>query len=106
MLLFAIWNGCSINFFNSKDLKWNKYYHIVGFILRGLLIAIFWDNWLVMLILANISYTIYDIVINLMMKQSIFYIGKTSKWDIYFGKIGFILKIVLILITIYFIITN
>ncbi len=104
MLLFAVWNGCGINFFNSKDLKWNKYYHILGFTLRGLLVLMFWGDWLMMLILANLSYTVYEIVINLMMKQSIFYIGKTSKMDIMFGKLGFIFKIALFLFTIYYLI--
>jgi hypothetical protein len=106
MALFAVWNGCGINFFNSKDLKWNKYYHIVGFALRGLLVAMFWGDWLTMLILANLSYTFYEITINLMMKQSIFYIGKTSKMDIIIGKFGYVIKILLFLLLIYFIIIN
>ena len=106
MLLFAVWNGCGINFFNSKDLKWNKYYHILGFTLRGLLVLMFWGDWLMMLILANLSYTVYEIVINLMMKQSIFYIGKTSKMDIIIGKFGYVIKILLFLLLIYFIIIN
>jgi hypothetical protein len=103
MLLFAVWNGCSINFYNSKDLKWNKYFHYVGFVLRGLLIAMFWGDWVTMLILANLSYTAYEMIINLMMKQNIFYIGETSKIDILFGKLGFVLKIVLFLLSIYII---
>jgi len=104
MLLFAVWNGCSIQFFNTKDMKYNQYYHIVGFALRGLLVAMFWGDWLTMLVLANLSYTAYEIVINLMMKQNIFYIGKTSKIDIMFGKLGFIFKIALFLFTIYYLI--
>jgi len=104
MLLFAVWNGCSINFYSSKDIKWNKYFHIVGFALRGLLVLMFWGDWLTMLILANLSYTSYEIVINLMMKQNIFYIGKTSKIDLIVGKFGFIFKIALFLFTIYYLI--
>ena len=104
MLLFAVWNGCSINFYNSKDLKWNKYFHIVGFVLRGLLVLMFWGDWLMMLVLANLSYTVFEIVINLMMKQSIFYIGKTSKIDLIVGKLGFIFKGLLLLSTIYYLI--
>jgi len=64
----------------------------------------FWGDWLMMLILANLSYTVYEITINLMMKQSIFYIGKTSKIDLIVGKFGFIVKILLFLFTIYYLI--
>ena len=106
MLLFAVWNGLQIQFYNTKDLKYNQYYHIVGFALRGLLVFMFWGDWLFMLILANIAYTIYDMAINLIMKQNLFYIGKTSKWDLIVGKLGFIIKGCLFLLTIYFIIKN
>jgi len=67
-------------------------------------VLMFWGDWLMMLILANLSYTVYEITINLMMKQSIFYIGKTSKIDLIVGKFGFIVKILLFLFTIYYLI--
>ena len=104
MLLFAVWNGCGINFFNSKDLKWNKYYHIVGFTLRGLLVLMFWGDWLMMLVLANLSWTVFDSIIAIIMRQPLFYIGKTSKIDLIVGKFGFIVKILLFLFTIYYLI--
>lgn len=98
--LFAIWNGLVIKWYLTKDQKWSDYWHGVGFIIRALPIVLIYPNLLWILIYANIAWTVYDIIINLFMGQSIFYIGKTSTFDKTFGKWLFVGKALLLILTI------
>ena len=98
--LFAIWNGLVIKWYLTKDQKWSKCWHGLGFIIRAIPIALIYPNWLWILIYTNIAWTIYDIIINLFMGQSIFYIGKTSTFDKTFGKWLFVGKALLLILTI------
>ena len=104
VLLFAIWNGLVIKWYLTKDQKWSKYWHGLGFIIRALPIVLIYPNLLWILIYTNVAWTIYDMIINLFMGQSIFYVGKTSWFDRMFGKYLFIIKTILLILTIYYII--
>ena len=100
VILFAIWNGLVIKWYLTKDQKWSDYWHGLGFIIRALPIVLIYPNLLWILIYANIAWTVYDIIINLFMGQSIFYIGKTSTFDKTFGKWLFVGKALLLILTI------
>ena len=104
VLLFATWNGLTIKWYLTRMPEWSTYWHILGFIIRITLVALIYPNWLFMLIYANVAWTVYDIIINLFMGQSIFYVGKTSWFDKTFGKYLFILKTILLILTIYYLI--
>ena len=103
-LLFSIWNGLVIKWYLTKDQKWSKYWHGLGFVIRAIPVVLIYPNWLWILIYTNVAWTIYDMIINLFMGQSIFYVGKTSWFDKTFGKYLFIIKALLLILTIYYII--
>jgi hypothetical protein len=94
MLFFAVWNGDTamrLNYFNvNEDLfkKYTKYFHYEGWILRILIVVMFWKQWLVMLILINLSYTAYELLINWRMRQNWLYVGNTSDLDKLVTKYG------------------
>jgi len=100
-VLIAAWNGLVIKWYQTRNPKWSKYWHGLGFIIRAIPIVLIYPNWLWILIYANIAWTIYDIIINLFMGQSIFYIGSTAWFDKTLGKLTYLLKTLLLILTLY-----
>lgn len=106
-VLFAIWNGLVIKWYLTKDKKYSKYWHGVGFLVRGILSITLYPEWGYILIYLNLSWTVYDIVINLINGWGILYVGGTSVIDKFLRKYHILLKSVLLLMTIgYFVILN
>jgi len=94
-ICFAVWNGMAINWKHGR--KPDKF-HETGLVVRivvciALIMAV-WGNVLFMLfwvlVLTTFGFTIYNIIINLMMGQKAFYIGNTSVMDKWFRKHQFI----------------
>ena len=103
VILFAIWNALVIKWYLTRDSKWSKYWHILGYVIRVLPIIIIYSNIVVMLIYINISWILYDILINIINGWDIFYVGNTSWFDKTFGKYLFIPKLLLVISTIIYI---
>jgi len=90
ILLTALWNGLVIQWYLTKDQRYSKYWHAVGFIIRGLLVLLIYlhtKDHLLTGITAFISWIPYNMIINICMKQPIFYIGRTSTIDKFIRKI-------------------
>lgn len=93
ILLTAAWNGLVIKWGlaedKSKVAKISKYWHGVGFVIRGLLVILIYllSTWQMALIAAFLSWIPYNMIINLCMRQPLFYIGKTSTIDKLIRKI-------------------
>lgn len=87
ILLTAIWNGLVIKWGlaedKSKVAKISKYWHGVGFVIRGLLVILIYllSTWQMALIAAFLSWIPYNMIINICMRQPLFYIGRTSTID-------------------------
>lgn len=97
-ILLAFYNGYFIIYSKETDtIKKKKYsdiWHSLGWFIRALFVIILYPNWLNILIYTNIAWTLYDIIIALIMKQKWYYQGNTSimernipNWVIYTGKI-------------------
>lgn len=102
ILLFAVWNGLAIRW--QQTGKGSALWHAVGFAVRGLLIVPFLGDWLILLIALNVSWTAYDMIINLVNGWTLFYYGKTSWIDRNLGKWILVCKIMLLLFTVFYII--
>ena len=103
VILFAIWNALVIKWYLTRDSKWSKYWHILGYVIRALPIIIIYPNIVAMLIYISISWILYDILINIINGWDIFYVGNTSWFDKTFGKYLFIPKLLLVISTIIYI---
>ena len=99
-LLFAIWNGLTIKWYLTKEQRYSKAWHAVGFVVRSLPVVMLYPDWVVILIYLNIAWTLYDMIINIVNGWNLFYIGNTSAIDRIVGKWLFFCKGVLLLITI------
>ena len=104
IILFSLWNGYFIRWQQTKDIKYSKIWHSLGFIIRVLPVIELYPNYELLLIYLNLAWTFYDISINLIIKQSMFYTGTTSWFDKTFGKYLFIPKTILLILTIYYLI--
>ena len=98
--LFAVWNGLVIKWYLSKEQKWSKCWHGLGFIIRAIPIALIYPNWLWILLYINIAWTVYDMTINIINGWPVFYIGQTSQFDRIFGKWLYVCKAVLLVCTV------
>lgn len=91
MIIFAIWNGLVINWKHGSTAD---IWHAVGFMLRGIwfieTIVINWGNWLLMSfylsLLLSVGWGGYNIIINIIVGQKWYYLGKSSKIDLFFTK--------------------
>ena len=100
VILLGFWNALVIKWYLTRDSKWSKYWHILGYVIRVLPIIIIYPNIIAMLIYISISWILYDVLINLLNGWSIFYVGNTSWFDKTFGKYLFVPKILLLIGTI------
>ena len=100
VILFAIWNALVIKWYLTRDNKWSKYWHILGYIIRALPVIIIYPNVVAILLYVIISWVLYDILINIINGWDIFYVGNTSWFDNTFGKYLFIPKVLLLIGTI------
>lgn len=82
-----------------------KYWKFVGLLTRSLLVALAYPNILTMLILANLLWTGYDIMCAWGLRQKWYYLGTTSLID-KFRILNYILKILLLILTLTYIIIN
>ena len=94
ILLTAIWNGLVIKWGLEKDkskvIKISKYWHGIGFVIRALLVTIVFltsGNWWWSGGAAFLCWLPYNMIINIYMKQPLFYIGRTSSIDKLIRKI-------------------
>ena len=81
VLLTAVWNGLVIKWYNTKDQKYSKMWHGVGFVVRGLLVLLAYlttFNFWITFALAFICWMPYNIIINKLNDWGWFYIGTTS----------------------------
>lgn len=84
ILLTALWNGLVIQWYITKDQKYSKYWHGVGFVIRALLVAITFlvsSSWLMVAITAFASWIPYNMIINAVMGKPLLYVGKTAVID-------------------------
>ena len=102
--LFALWNGLVIKWYLTKDQKYSKYWHVVGYFIRAIPLYYIYPNILWMLIYTNIAWTLYDMIINLINGWNLFYIGKTSTTEKLFGKLTLIGKAILLTGTIVYLV--
>jgi len=105
ILLFSAFNGANFmrfNYFNEhvKAKYYNDQLHVIGWLFRFVLVFSFWENWLMMLVMANLSYTGFEFVINKWMKQDWFYVGNTAKLDKLITKYGLTAKKLIIIVKI------
>lgn len=89
ILLTAFWNGLVIQWYLTKEQRYSKLWHGVGFVIRALLVLLTYllSTWQMALIAAFLSWLPYNMIINICMKQPLFYIGKTSAIDKLIRKI-------------------
>lgn len=107
VILFSIWNGLVIRWYLTKDQKYSTYWHRVGFVVRALLPILLYPDWGFILIYLNLSWTVYDMIINTINGWNLLYVGGTSEIDIFLKRFHIPLKIALLIITIvYFVILN
>ena len=100
VILFAVWNGIVIKWKHTDEKIYSIIWHGLGFVIRGYCLLLIYPDWLLMLIYANIAWTVYDMVINVINGWNLFYIGNTSVIDKVFGKWLYICKGILLLTTI------
>ena len=99
-ILLGVWNGLVIQWYITKEEKYSKAWHSIGFIIRALPILLIYDNLLTVLCYLNFAWTGYNMVINLLLYKNIFYIGKTSFVDKKLGRSIYYLQALLIVLTI------
>lgn len=89
IVLVAVWNGYVIRWKLTGKQKYSNIWHVVGFFVRLCLVAVVYINsgWLIALGAGFICWLPYNIIINIVNKWPIFYIGKTSKIDILIRKL-------------------
>jgi hypothetical protein len=73
-LLLAFYNGM---FLTNKSKQW----HAVGWIIRAALMPILWPQYFYMMLYIVITWHLYDIIINIYLKQKWWYQGRTSFID-------------------------
>ena len=103
VILFSIWNGLVIKWYLTKDQKYSKYWHIVGYLIRAIPLYYIYPNITWILIYTNIAWTLYDMIINKVNGWNLFYIGKTSITEKLFGKLTLIGKAILLILTLIYI---
>ena len=81
IIIISFWNGYVILWYLEKNSKYNKIWHQLGFIIRFILIQDIYlisYNILLTIIQLIVGSIIYDIIINLLMKQKWYYLGDTT----------------------------
>jgi hypothetical protein len=74
-----------LGFYNGQFImNYSKLWHATGWLIRALLIIPLWPSALWIALYVVIAWPLYDIIINLHMKQKWYYQGKTSFMDRYF----------------------
>jgi len=113
LTLFAAINGFFIKSATTKDFQARKVWHILGFVFRVLLLALViyvlrWNWWtigLVTLLYFNWSWTIYDLIINLIIGKKVFDSGITAEIDIILtNQVAWLLKGILFVGTVIYIV--
>ena len=81
--LIALWNAYVIKWFLTKDEKFSKVWHGIGFMVRALLCATLYlqAGLLLASIAAFVCWLPYNIIINIINRWPVFYVGKTSMID-------------------------
>ena len=81
--LIALWNGYVIRWFLTKDEKYSRIWHSIGFMVRALLCATLYlqAGLLLASIAAFVCWLPYNIIINIINRWPVFYVGKTSMID-------------------------
>lgn len=94
ILLTALWNGLVIKWGLENDkvkvTKISKYWHGIGFIVRGLLVAIIYlitYNWYWTGIAAFLCWLPYNMIINKVNGWKLFYFGQSSWIDRLMNKL-------------------
>ena len=100
--LFAFWNGLVIRWKLTGDQCWSKWWHGVGMLIRAVPLYFIFPNWGWMLIYANVAYTLYDEIINMVNGWGLGYIGSTSVMDRMIGKAAYLIKAIVLISTLIF----
>jgi len=89
IILISLWNGYVIRWKHTGVKKYSTIWHIIGFFVRLCLVAIIYiqSGWLWALIGGFICWIPYNMLINVVNKWPVFYIGTTSKIDLFIRKI-------------------
>lgn len=99
IILFGIYNGLIIQWYNNKNKKLANYYrilwHIIGWVIRLLIIISLPLKYIPLGIF--LSWSCYNYIINIILNQPIFYIG-TTVIDKYINKYIQIIVDILLLI--------
>ena len=91
--LLAVRDGFMI-LWKHGDPKASKIWHALGLVIRVaffiILVVWFWLAWPQMifwgLVFFNAAFTFWNMAINVIMRQPLFYLGNTSTIDIFFNK--------------------
>ena len=98
LILLGIYNGLIIKWYNTKDSKIRTYWHIIGWVIRLLVIIQLPIKFIGFGIF--ISWSIYNILINIILVKPIYYTG-TTVIDKYFNSyIQAIIDCILLIISI------
>ena len=71
-------------------------------LIRAVPLYFIFPNWGWMLVYANVAYTLYDEIINLVNGWGLGYIGSTSVMDRMIGKAAYLIKAILLISTLIF----
>lgn len=100
VVLLGLWNGLVIKWYLTREDKYSKAWHTIGFIVRALPLLLIYDNLFIVLCYLNFAWTAYNMAINVIIHESLFYVGKTSFIDKTLGKSIYYLQSLLWIITI------
>lgn len=103
ILLLGLYNGFIIQWFNNKNKSnqhlYSKIWHIIGWLIRGLLIFSLPIKFIPLGIF--IGWSLYNILINLILGNPLYETG-TTNFDKYFNKyIQITIDIILLIINLY-----
>lgn len=77
ILLIAAWNGLVIKWFMTREERYSRRWHALGFIIRAILTGMVYltSGWQLAAIAAFTSWVPYNIIINLVWGQPIWHLG-------------------------------
>lgn len=97
ILLNALWNGFAIQWYRTKDHKYSKWWHKIGFISRALIVMLIYfesGNYYYTGAAAFLCWLPYNIIINKCISVRLFYVGTTSTIDRFIREFLMILKLI------------
>ena len=79
ILLIAVWNADVIKWYTTKKQHFARFWHGIGFVIRGLLVLVIFltsSNWFIVWISVIVSWHLYDIIINVIRDMKWYHTGE------------------------------